>query len=53
MVAKYKGDFKVSRENFRNVLPLFIEMGDNQRANMILSEFGHMDRYEGNLDQAE
>jgi hypothetical protein len=35
------------------VLPLFQEMGDNQRANMILSEYGHMERYEGHLERAE
>lgn len=53
MVAKYKGDFKLSRENLGNVLPLFREMGDIQRVTMIQSEFGHMERYEGNLEQAE
>ncbi len=53
MVAKYKGDFALSRESFRKILPLFREMGDIHRATMIQSEFGHMERYEGNLDQAE
>jgi len=53
MAAKFKGDFKLSRENFSVVLPLFREMGDNQRANMILSEYGHMERYEGNFEKAE
>ena len=53
MMAKYKGDFELSRENFRNILPLFLEMGDVQRVTMIQSEFGHMDRYEGHLDKAE
>ncbi len=53
MVAKYKGDFALSRDNFRKILPLFREMGDIHRATMIQSEFGHMDRYEGHLDQAE
>jgi len=27
MVAKYKGDFKFSRENLGSILPLFREMG--------------------------
>ena len=53
LVAKYKGDFKFSRENLGNVLPLFQEMGDIQRVTMIQSEFGHMERYEGHLDKAE
>jgi len=53
MVAKYKGDFKLSRESLGNVLPLFREMGDIQRVTMIQSEFGHMDRYEGHIDKAE
>jgi predicted ATPase/class 3 adenylate cyclase len=53
MAAKYKGDFGLSRESFRDILPLFQEMGDIQRMTMIQSEFGHMDRYEGQLDKAE
>jgi predicted ATPase len=53
MMAKYKGDFTLSRESFKKVLPLFREMGDIHRATMIQSEFGHMERYEGNIDQAE
>lgn len=53
MVAKFKGDYEFSRESFGKVLPLFQEMGDIQRANMIQSEFGHMERYEGNIDKAE
>jgi predicted ATPase/class 3 adenylate cyclase len=53
MMAKYKGDFTLSRESFKKVLPLFREMGDIHRATMIKSEFGHMERYEGNINQAE
>jgi predicted ATPase/class 3 adenylate cyclase len=53
MMAKYTGDFKVSRENLTNVLPLFQKMGDIQRVMMIQSEFGHMQRYEGHFDKAE
>ncbi len=53
MMAKYKGDFATSRENFKDILPLFQEMEDIQRVTMIQSEFGHMDRYEGQLDKAE
>jgi predicted ATPase/class 3 adenylate cyclase len=53
MVAKYKGDYKLSRENFGHILPLFHEMGDIHRVNMIQSEFAHMDRFEGYIDKAE
>ncbi len=53
LVAKYKGDFKFSRENFGNILPLYQKMGDIHRVNMIQSEFAHMDRYEGHMDKAE
>lgn len=53
MVAKYKGDYELSREYLGNILPLFRAMGDVQRVNMIQSEFGHMERYEGNIDRAE
>jgi predicted ATPase/class 3 adenylate cyclase len=53
MVAKYRGDYNFTRESFANILPLFREMGDIQRVTMIQSELGHMDRYEGKLDQAE
>lgn len=53
LVAKYKGDYRFARENFNNILPLFREMGDMQRVVIIQSEFGHMERYEGNIDKAE
>jgi hypothetical protein len=53
MVAKYKGHFKYARETLGTVLPLFREMGDTQRVTMIQSEFGHMERYEGNIERAE
>jgi len=53
LAAKYKGDFKFSRENLEKILPLYQAMNDTHRVMMIMSEFGHMDRYEGKLDQAE
>ena len=53
MMAKYKGDFEFSRETLRNILPLFVEMGDTHQETMIQSELGHMERYEGHLEKAE
>ncbi len=53
IAAKYRGDYQTARENLQKVLPLFQEMGDSQPVAMIRSEFAHMDRYEGRLDQAE
>jgi tetratricopeptide (TPR) repeat protein len=50
--AMYRGDYAIARERFAYCLPLFIEMKDEHRANMIHSEFAHMDRYEGKLQQA-
>ncbi len=53
MMAKYKGEFAFSRETLRNILPLFVEMGDTHQETMIQSELGHMERYEGHLEKAE
>jgi len=51
--AMFRGDFKAARECFAKCLPLFKEMGDVHRANMIYSELAHMDRKEGHLQEAE
>lgn len=51
--AMYRGDYAVARERFAYCLPLFEEMKDVHRVNMIQSEFAHMDRYEGKLERAE
>jgi predicted ATPase/class 3 adenylate cyclase len=53
MVAKYKGYYDRSRAGFASILPLFKEMGDAHRVNMIKSEYAHMDRYEGHIEKAE
>ncbi len=50
--AMYRGDYAIARERFAYCLPFFVEMQDEHRANMIHSEFAHMDRYEGNVQQA-
>jgi len=51
--AMFRGDFATARERFRQCLPLFNEMGDIHRTNMINSELAHMDRFEGKLELAE
>ena len=51
--AMFRGDFIAARECFAKCLPLFKEMGDVHRANMIYSELAHMDRKEGHLQEAE
>jgi len=51
--AMFRGDFAVARERFLKCLPIFVEMGDEHRVNMIYSELAHMDRYEGKYQQAE
>jgi predicted ATPase/class 3 adenylate cyclase len=50
--AMFRGDYAIARERFAYCLPLFIEMKDEHRANMIHSELAHMDRYEGKIQQA-
>jgi hypothetical protein len=51
--AMFRGDYALARERFAYCLPLFAQMKDDHRVNMIHSEFAHMDRYEGKLHQAE
>ncbi len=53
LVAKFKGDFEFARQNLVKSLPLLREIGDVRRINIIQSEFGHMERYEGNIEKAE
>jgi predicted ATPase/class 3 adenylate cyclase len=50
--AMYRGDYAIARERFTYCLPYFIEMRDQHRTNMVYSEFAHIDRYEGKLQQA-
>ena len=51
--AMFRGNYAMARERFAYCLPLFEEMKDEHRVNMIHSEFAHMDRFEGKLQQAE
>jgi predicted ATPase len=51
--AMFRGDYALARERFARCLPVFEQMGDEHRVNMIRSELAHMDRHEGRYEQAE
>jgi hypothetical protein len=53
MGASLLGDFAGARSRFESMAPLFQELGDRHRLNMVRSELAHIDRREGNLDKAE
>jgi len=53
MGAKVRGDHEDARRRFGSMAPLFQELGDRHRLNMIRSELAHIDREEGQLDKAE
>lgn len=46
-------DFDEARSRFASIRPLFEELGDRHRQNMVRSELAHIDRLEGNLQAAE
>lgn len=47
MGARFQGRFADAREKFSILLPIFANMGDHHRTNMIHSEVAHMERLEG------
>jgi predicted ATPase/class 3 adenylate cyclase len=53
MAAKFQGDYADARQRFAATAPLFRELGDRHRTNMVRSELAHIDRYEGHYDRAE
>jgi predicted ATPase/class 3 adenylate cyclase len=53
MSARYTGRFDEAREQFAIVEPIVEGIGDSHRHNIIRSEYAHMDRYEGRLEEAE
>jgi predicted ATPase len=53
MSARVRGDHADARRRFSSMGPLFQELGDRHRLNMIRSELAHIDRYGGQLDKAE
>ena len=52
MAARYQGRMEEARSNLSVCLPIFHQIGDQHRANMIVSELAHIDRIEGRYDLA-
>ncbi|HZJ22825.1 MAG TPA: AAA family ATPase, partial [Anaerolineales bacterium] len=52
LAARYQGRMEEARSKLSVCLPIFQEIGDQHRANMILSELAHIDRVEGRYDLA-
>jgi len=52
MGARFNGRFEEARAGFAPLLPIFHEMGDHHRSNMVRSEMAHMERLEGHHDTA-
>ena len=50
--AKTTGDYDQARSRFRTCLPVFLEFGDKHRINMIRSELAHIEREQGQFNQA-
>ncbi len=53
LVAKYRGDYSEARRRFAICDPIFREIGDMHRVNMVRSELAHIERYEGHYQQAK
>jgi len=53
LIAKFQGDYDESRRRFAICDPIFHEMKDNHRVNMVRSELAHIERYEGHYQQAK
>ncbi len=53
IVAKLQGDYLRARRQFSACAPVFRDLGDLHRVNMVKSEIAHLDRYDGLYDQAE
>ena len=53
MLARFHGDYELARQQFATIEPLFLDLGDRHRVNMIRSELAHIERYEGRYEKAE
>jgi len=53
MGARFNGRFEEARAGFAPLLPIFHDMGDHHRSNMVRSEMAHMERLEGHHAKAE
>jgi hypothetical protein len=52
MGARFNGRFDEARAQFAPLIPVFHDMGDHHRTNMVRSEIAHMERLEGRHDKA-
>jgi predicted ATPase/class 3 adenylate cyclase len=53
MGSSIRGDYSDARLRFAALAPLFQELGDRHRLNMVNSELAHIERREGQFDKAE
>ncbi len=53
MIAKFQGNYAELRKQFLAIEPLFRDLGDQHRINMVRSELAHLERYEGHYQEAE
>jgi predicted ATPase/class 3 adenylate cyclase len=53
ITAKFMGSYDEARQRFAVCDPIFREMGDMHRVNMIRSELAHIERYEGHYQKAK
>ncbi|HUI89050.1 MAG TPA: adenylate/guanylate cyclase domain-containing protein [Anaerolineales bacterium] len=53
LIAKFQGDYDESRRRFAACDPIFHEMSDHHRVNMVKSELAHIERYEGHYQRAK
>jgi tetratricopeptide (TPR) repeat protein len=53
LLAKTTGDYALARGQFNTIEPIFRDLGDQHRINMVKSELAHIERFEGHYEQAE
>jgi hypothetical protein len=53
MMEKFLGNYGEARLRFAACEPLFRDLGDRHRINMVKSELAHIERYEGHYQKAE
>jgi hypothetical protein len=53
MSLKFRGNYPEARLQFAACEPIFRNLGDRHRVNMVKSELAHIERYEGHYDKAE
>jgi predicted ATPase/class 3 adenylate cyclase len=52
MGSRFNGRFDEARAQFAPLVPIFHDMGDHHRSNMVRSEMAHMERLEGHHEKA-